>query len=84
MYCPNCGAPMVSAARVYNRNVVTEETFYCPRCRARRVRHRSARKGIIAGLLILGLLGGPCSRDYSLFRIGMGQPVIQNPDVDKA
>ena len=85
MNCPQCGTPMNSAARVYDRNTVTEEVFYCPKCRYRRIRHRTPCKGIIAGLLVLGLLtGGPCSRDYSLFRIGMGQPVIQNPDVDKA
>ena len=82
MNCPKCRAPMTSATRVYNGNTVTEEVFYCPKCSYRHVRRRSM-KNVLAGLLTLGLLaGGPCSRDYSLFRIGSGQPVIQNPDAN--
>ena len=85
MTCPQCGTPMNSAARVYDRNTVTEEVFYCPKCRARHVRHRWL-KALTAGLLALCLLAsGPCIDNSSWLRIGSHQqPVIQNPDVDKA
>ena len=80
MYCPNCGAPMNSAARVYDRNTVTEEVFYCPKCRARHVRHRWV-KGMLAGALCLMLMAsGPCIDNSSWFRIGSGQPVMENPE----
>jgi len=83
MTCPQCGAPMNSAARIYDRNVVIEEVFYCPRCGARRVRHRWL-KAMLAGVLVLGLLAtGPCIDNSSWLRIG-SQPVMQNPESDAA
>jgi len=63
MNCPQCGTPMNSAARVYDRWV----------------------KGMLAGALCLMLMAsGPCIDNSSWFRVGAGQPVMENPDVDRA
>ena len=77
MDCPKCQAPMVSAVRVYDGNTIKTETFYCPKCGTRRERHRTGR-AVLAALMAVSILTGPCIDNSAWFRIGQ-QPVIENP-----